>query len=386
MIPRKQFEQDLHDNMSVFPICAVLGPRQVGKTTLARLMQRSFRRSVLFDLEDPRDFERFQDLKRALDVSADLIVIDEVQRLPALFPYLRVYIDNHPEKRLLVLGGSSPDLLRQCGESLAGRIGYLELTPFSLNEVNDMPTLWFRGGYPKAYLATSSVQSDLWIKNYVTSFLERDLASLGFGADAYIMRKLWMMIAHYHGNLVNYTDLGRSLEISSPIIKKYLTILEKTFMLRILMPWHENIKKRQIKQPKVYIRDTGILHYLLGLTEADFSFHPKIGASWEGFALEEVIRCHRASAQECYFWRTQDGAELDLLIVQPGRKIGFEFKLSDRVSMTPSMRVAMADLGLDQLLVITPTLKTPYSLADGVMAMSLAEYMKTAFGLTNSSV
>jgi predicted AAA+ superfamily ATPase len=376
MLLRKSYINLIDAYSSIFPICAVIGPRQVGKTTLALEYAKKFTNVVHFDLEDPVDFEKLQNPKQFLPINKELIIIDEIQKSPHLFSYLRVFVDKNPTVFILILGSSSPDLTKQSGESLAGRIGYIELTPFSLTEVNDLSRLWSRGGYPKAYLAQTNNQALLWIKNYIASFLERDLALLGFGVDGYLMRKLWMMVAHYHANLVNYSELGRSLNLSEPTIKKYLSILEKTFMVRLLAPWHENIAKRQVKQPKIYIRDSGILHYLLGVTAESLEYHPKLGASWEGFGLEEVIRCHQAQTEDCYFWRTQDGAELDLLIVLPGKKLGFEFKLSEQTQMTPSMRIALEDLKLDQLTVITSSQSEPYRLNEKVEVISLEHYIQ----------
>ena len=375
MLDRAEYLALIESYAAVFPICAVIGPRQVGKTTLALAYAKRFVQVQYFDMEDPIDFEKMENPERFLPLDKELIIIDEIQKAAHLFTYLRVFVDKSPKIHLLILGSSSPDLQRQAGESLAGRIGYIELTPFSLFETQNLECLWERGGFPKAYLAKTTAQASLWIKNYVASFLERDLASLGFGVDAYLMRKLWMMIAHYHANLVNFSELGRSLNVSDPTIKKYLIILEKTFMIRLLAPWHENITKRQVKQPKIYIRDAGILHYLLGVNADTLLFHPKLGASWEGFALEEIIRFHKLESEACYFWRTQDGAELDLLVIQPGKKIGYEFKCGEQLKITPSMRIALKDLALQKLMVITPKQKEAFFLDEKVEVLSLEQYM-----------
>jgi predicted AAA+ superfamily ATPase len=376
MIIRKQILLQISEFASVFPVCAIIGPRQAGKTTLALEYARTFSSVLRFDLEDPTDYQRFQDPKMALQETADLIIIDEIQRIPALFPYLRVFVDQNPQAHLLILGSSSPDLLRQCGESLAGRIGYIELTPFSLEDTKNWRKLWQRGGFPKSYLAVSDSISTLWLKQYIASFLERDLALMGFGIDSFVMRTLWAMIAHYHANLVNYADLGRSLNVTDPTIKKYLLILESTFMIRLLRPWHANISKRQVKQPKVYIRDSGILHFLLGISFDPQTLHPKIGASWEGFALEEVIRAHKADRDSCYFWRTQDGSELDLLIMQPGKKMGFEFKYGEAVSLSRSLRIAQEDLQLDSLTIICASQKKSWFIAPSIEIISLEQYIE----------
>ncbi len=374
MILRKKFTNLVNSYCAIFPIVAIIGPRQVGKTTLALEYSKQFSDTMHFDLEDPVDFEKLKYPHHALPNNKQLIIIDEIQKAPELFPFLRVFVDKNPHVHLLILGSCSPDVRRQSGESLAGRVGYIELTPLSVIETGNMLRVWEKGGYPKAYLAQTEAQSQLWMKNYIASFLERDLSLLGFGVDSYLMRKLWMMIAHYHANLVNYSELGRSLNFSNPTIKKYLSILEKTFMIRLLEPWHENISKRQVKQPKVYIRDSGVLHYFLGVGSQTMHDHPKIGASWEGFALEEVIRIHRAESSDCYFWRTQDGAELDLLIVLPGKRLGFEFKFSEQVQITRSMKIALADLGLDKITLVTPYQKEPYWMGEQVEVLSLEQY------------
>jgi hypothetical protein len=354
MVLREHFLKQLVEYGGIFPICGIVGPRQCGKTTLALEYAKHFTHYHHFDCEDPQDAYLLQHPKLAFKGLKGLIIIDEIQRIPDLFPYLRVYADLNPECKILVLGSFSPDLLRQISESLAGRIGYIELTPFYKDEVGFSTKLWQRGGFPKSYLAPSDRGAHLWLRHYISTFLEKDIAAMGFKMYPEEMRKLWVMAAHYHGNLVNYSEIGRSLNLSDMTIRKYLGILEHAFMVRLLKPWHENISKRQIKNPKIFVRDSGILHTLLGISFDDLFFHPKIGASWEGFALEETIRHHQFEKEECYFWRTQDGAELDLLIYRNGKKIGFEFKYGDFVKITPSMRIALADLNLDSLTVITP--------------------------------
>ena len=281
-----------------------------------------------------------------------LIIIDEIQRQPELFPYLRVLAD-YSNKQFLILGSASGTLLRQSSESLAGRIDYIELTPFSLFEVEDVEKLWLRGGFPKSYLAKNDEYSLKWRKSYITSFIERDLPALGVSLNSTNMRKLWMMLAHCHGQLLNYSDLGRSLGITDMTVRRYMEILEQTFMIRLLQPWHENISKRQVKAPKVYIRDSGLLHALLGIEEEDWYVHPKRGISFEGFAIEEIIRKFVQQA-ECFFWRTQAGAELDLLVIKNGKLYGFEIKHSDTPEITKSMHSALQDLKLEHLYIVTP--------------------------------
>lgn len=354
MIVREHFLKQLCEYAAIFPICGIVGPRQCGKTTLALEYAKMFPRYYHLDCEDPEDAHLLHDPKLALEPLKGLVIIDEIQRMPALFPYLRVYVDRHPDCKILVLGSSSPDLLRQSSESLAGRIGYIELTPFHSEEVGLSSRLWQRGGFPKAYLASSDRVASIWLRQYISTFLEKDIAAMGFKISPEDMRKLWVMAAHYHANLVNYSEIGRSLNVSDMTIRKYLSIFEQSFMIRLLKPWHENISKRQVKNPKIFIRDSGILHSLLGVSFESLSLHPKVGASWEGFALEEIIRQNQFEKEECYFWRTHDGAELDLLVCREGKKVGFEFKYGDVIKISPSMRIALTDLNLESLTIITP--------------------------------
>ena len=336
----------------------ILGPRQCGKTTLARdyVAAQSDRRIHYFDLEDPDHLNRLADPKLALEPLEGLIVIDEIQRIPDLFPLLRVLIDRRcRSQRYLILGSASRALIRQSSESLAGRIAYLELPPFTVAETADAARLWLRGGFPPAYLAPSDADSLIWRRAYVTSFLERDLPALGVDVAAATMRRFWMMLAHWHGNVFNAAELARALDVSAPTVRRYLDILEGTFMIRTLQPWYANVRKRQVKSPKVYVRDPGVLHALLNLPDpAALRAHPGIGASWEGFALEQVIRICRADADECHFWATHTGAELDLLIVRGVRRTAFEFKYSSTPKATRSMHSAIEDLDLDRITIVYP--------------------------------
>lgn len=281
-----------------------------------------------------------------------MIVIDEIQRRPDLFPYLRILSD-YSDKKFLILGSSSGDLLRQSAESLTGRIDYIELTPFNLSEVEFLEKHWLYGGFPKSYLS-SYAASLKWRKNYIISFIERDLPNIDVNLNSATMWKLWVFLSHYHGQLVNYSDIGRAIGVSDMTIRRYLDILSKTFMIRLLEPWHENISKRQVKAPKVYIRDSGFFHSTLGVSEKDWHIHPKKGASFEGYAIEEIIR-RIGSEAKFYFWRTQVGAELDLYVIKDDKKIGFEIKLSDAPEVTKSMTSALHDLNLDHLYIITPS-------------------------------
>lgn len=350
IVVRDPFLKKIQASFEVFKICAVLGPRQCGKTTLARQFTNSITDPIyFFDLEDPSHLDQLQNPKTALDPLNGLIVIDEIQRRPDLFPYLRVLSD-YSDKKFLILGSSSGDLLRQSAESLTGRIDYVELTPFNLSEVESFDKHWFYGGFPKSYLS-SYTTSLKWRKNYITSFIERDLPSLDIGLNSPTMWKLWTILSHYHGQLVNYSDIGRAIGVSDMTIRRYLDVLSKTFMVRLLEPWYENISKRQVKAPKVYIRDSGLFHSTIGANEKDWHIHPKKGASFEGYVIEEIIRKIGSDAR-FYFWRTQAGAELDLYVIKDGKKIGFEIKLSDAPDITKSMTIALNDLDLDHLYII----------------------------------
>lgn len=329
---------------------ALVGPRQCGKTTLARqLLEMSS--PNYFDLEDEADLARLENASFALGSLTGLVVIDEVQRRPDLFPVLRVLLDRPDNAaQFLILGSASPDLLRQSSETLAGRIATIELSGFSLAEVgkDSMRALWLRGGFPRSFLAASEEESFFWRKNFSRDFLERDLGMLGIEIAPVAIGRLWKMLAHYHGQNLNNAELGRSLGMSAPTARRYVDVLSGAFMIRQLQPWFENIKKRQVKAPKIYFRDSGILHYQLGIDgESDLLQHPKIGASWEGFVIEQAIRFFNPEDQ--YFWSTQSAAELDLLMFVKGRRIGLECKFTDSPKVTASIRSAIELLNLDQL-------------------------------------
>jgi hypothetical protein len=339
------------------PVVAILGARQVGKTTLARrVAARMQGPTTFFDLEHPGDLARLADPMLALGGLRGLVVLDEVQKRPELFGTLRVLADR-PRKpaRFLILGSASPELLRQSSESLAGRIMYHELSGFSLDEVGvgKHERLWLRGGFPRSYLAPSLARSDRWREEFIRTFLERDLPQLGIGVSAPTLRRFWTMIAHYHGQTWNASEIARSFGVADTTVRHYLDILTAALVVRQLQPWFENLSKRQIKAPKLYVRDSGLLHRLLNLTtKEDLEGHPKVGASWEGFIVEQVIRHVGARPQECFFWGTHGGAELDLLIVRGRVRLGFEIKRTSAPQVTPSMRTALADLGLSRLDVI----------------------------------
>lgn len=356
---RPRYLQEIERQLEVNPVCAILGPCQVGKTTLAQEYVKRFQKEPVhrFDLENPNDLARLENPMLTLSELDDgFCIIDEIQRKPELFPILRVLVDqSQRRKKFLILGSASRELIRQSSETLAGRISYLELMPFSLEETQEIELLWLRGGFPLSFLASTEEKSFLWRQSYISTFLERDIPNLGFQIPSSQMRRFWMMLVHYHGQILNASELSKSLGISHHMVRKYLDLLNGTFMVRILSPWFENLKKRQVKSPKIYFRDSGILHALLGIqTRKELHLYPKLGSFWEGFALEEVIRQFSASMEECYFWATQGGAELDLLIFKDGKRFGFEFKYTERPQITSSMKIALEDLKLDTLYLIYP--------------------------------
>jgi predicted AAA+ superfamily ATPase len=362
-----------------FPVVAILGPRQVGKTTLARqFLARHRFRSTVFDLESHGDLAALADPVLALQPLRGLVVLDEVQRKPDLFTTLRVLADDPGgRRRFLVLGSASPDLLRQTSETLAGRIAFHELGGFALNEVgaDASERLWRRGGFPRAYLAHSEAQSLRWRQELIRTYLERDIPALGLRLPAPTLRRFWMMLAHYHGQVWNASELGRAFGVAHTTVQRYLDVLTQTFMVRQLPSWHENVGKRQVKAPKIYLRDTGLLHALLGLgTRGDLYVHPKLGASWEGFALEGVITRLGARPEECFFWATHTGAELDLLVIRGSRRLGFEFKRTTAPAVTRSMRVALEDLRLADLVVVHAGTRS-YVLGPRIRAVALGHLL-----------
>ncbi|MEI8295673.1 MAG: ATP-binding protein [Alphaproteobacteria bacterium] len=379
---RQSYLDAIESAFRINPICALLGPRQCGKTTASKqfIDLNIYNPVHIFDLEDPDDLKAFENPKLLLESLDGLIVIDEVQRRPELFPYLRVLVDRKPSLKILILGSASAELIRQSSETLAGRISYLEMTLFSLQEVENAQNLWVRGGFPKSYLADNDVNSFRWRQDYVRTFLEMDLPSFGFNLNPYMIRRFWLMLSDYHGNLFKASELGRSLDLNDKTVKRYLDILSGTFVVRQLQPWFVNISKRQVKSCKIYFRDSGLLHSMLNLQNfSALSTSSKVGASWEGFALEEIIRYHNADFQDCFFWATQAGAEVDLLIVQAGHKKAFEFKYTNNPSTTKSMHIAMETLGLDQLTVIIPG-NAAYFLNENIRVYGLERYLKTSQG------
>ncbi len=356
---RQVFLKKIAGAFQVTKVVAILGPRQCGKTTAAKQYletQSHFPKQNYFDLENYRDRERLSDPLLSLSSLSGLIVIDEIQRAPGLFETLRVLVDNRElDQHYLILGSASRELIAQSSETLAGRITYLELTPFMFDEIHQMDKLWIRGGYPLSVLGASDEISVAWRKGYIRTFLERDIPALGINIPPEQLRRFWMMLAHYHGNMFNASELGRSLGVSHKTMKEYADILTATFMVRQLQPWYENIGKRQVKTQKIYIRDSGIFHTLIGVNNnSDLLVNPKLGASWEGFALEQIIFHLDAQQEECYFWGTHQQAELDLLIIKNGKKLGFEIKYSAAPTLTKSMQIAKTDLALDSLTVVYP--------------------------------
>jgi hypothetical protein len=357
MIERTSHLRALTSLLRQFPVVAILGPRQIGKTTLAReFVSRRGGRATLFDLESPEDLALLADPLLALRPLKGLVVVDEVHRRPDLFASLRVLVDEPAAaRRFLVLGSASPDLLRQTSETLAGRIAYHELGGFALDEIRpqEWPCLWRRGGFPRSYLARSELLSLRWRRELIRTYLERDIPSLGLRLPAPTLRRFWMMLAHYHGQVWNASELARSFGVGHTTVRRYLDVLTETFLVRQLPSWYENIGKRQVKAPKIYIRDSGLLHALLGLgTAREIDAHPKLGASWEGFALDAVVSRLGARPEECFFWATHAGAELDLLVVRGSRRLGFEFKRTTAPAVTRSMRAALQDLRLDEIAVV----------------------------------
>jgi uncharacterized protein len=364
-----------------YPVVAILGARQIGKTTLAGELAKSQRGPVTtFDLEDPAALARLQDPALTLAPLKGLVVLDEIQRRPDLFQTLRVLADRRPVRtRFLVLGSANPSLLRQSSESLAGRIAFYELPGLSLTEVptGDVSRLWVRGGFPRAFLARHDAASYEWRQNFIRTFVERDLPQLGISISAETMRRFWTMLAHHHAQLWNSSELARAFGVADKTVRGYLDRLCDALVIRQLAPWHENLAKRQVKSPKVYVRDAGLLHALLGIpTLRDLAGHPKIGASWEGFIIDQVITQLRLRDSECYFWRTYQGAELDLLVIRGRERMGFEIKHTSAPLPTPSMRTALNDLRLDSLGVVHAGLDS-FAMSDRINAIAVTDLVGT---------
>ncbi len=390
MIERPGVLDEIRRALKRSQVVALVGPRQSGKTTLARRLVPAESLNY-FDLEDPASLARLDEPMTALAGLRGVVVIDEVQRRPDLFPVLRVLADRTPlPARYLVLGSASPALLRQSSESLAGRLETIILSGFNLVEVGvgAQTRHWIRGGFPRAFLARSLAECHAWRKQVIQTFLERDLPQLGVTIPAPALLRFWTMLAHTHGQVWNAAEPARSLGVGESTVRRYLDLLTGLFLVRQLPPWHENLGKRQVKAPKIYFRDSGMLHQLLGIrSERELLAHPKCGASWEGYALEETLKA--VQPDEAYFWATYQGAELDLFLFKRGRRLGVEFKRVDAPRLTPSMRIAMKDLRLEGLVVLHPGTAS-YPLGDRVRVMPLAalagERLDTLFPLKKTVV
>jgi predicted AAA+ superfamily ATPase len=371
MIPRPDAIERITTVFKVHPIAALLGPRQCGKTTLARMISER-EQCTYFDLENPVDLRRLSAPMSTLEELSGLVVMDEIQRRPDLFELLRVLVDRPKSPvRFLILGSASPGLIKGVSESLAGRIGFIDLSGFDLREVGTEKRhrLWIRGGFPRSFLAEDDTSSTAWREDFIRTFLERDIPQLGITIPAETLRRFWTMISHYHGQVWNAAHFARSLGTSEKTARRYLDILAGAYMVRVLPPWYENIRKRQVKAPKIYIRDSGILHALLQInTMADLQGHPKIGSSWEGFCLEQLIG--GLKTRDVYFWATHAGAELDLLVKVAGNWYGFEFKYADAPGSNRSMRIAIEDLGLEHLWIIYPG-REKYDIDKGISVLPI---------------
>jgi predicted AAA+ superfamily ATPase len=369
LIERRTDFEEIQKLIRLFPVVAILGPRQCGKTTLVETMVYDH----YFDLENPRDITRLDQPQLALEGLKGVIVIDEIQRIPDLFPLIRYLVDTQPQQKYVILGSASNNLLRQSSESLAGRIAYYHLGGFTLTDVgfDHMETLWFRGPLPRSYLAETDEESRIWRESYINTFLERDIPQLGIQIPSRTLRRFWTMLSYYHGGIINYAELGRSFGISDMTVRKYCDILEGTYMIRILLPWHANIGKRLVKRPKIYLRDSGLFHSLISIdTERQLLSHNKLGVSWEGFALENVSRAIGKENHSLYFWSTHAGAEIDLFWQKGGKNWGIEFKYVDAPHITKSMKVAMEDLDLATLWIVYPG-RESYRLAEDIKVMPL---------------
>ncbi len=375
LIDRKTDRSRLIKLISVFPVTVILGPRQCGKTTLAKTLDAD----AYFDLENPQDLVRLEHPQLALEDLTGLIVIDEIQRLPDLFTLLRYLVDQGKNRKFVILGSASRDLIRQSSESLAGRIAYLQLGGFRLSDIDPgaIKNLWWRGGLPRSFLSASDDESLLWRSQYMTTFLERDIPQLGITIPARTLRRFWIMLSHYHAHILNYAEMGRSFGVSDMTIRKYCDILEGTFMIRILQPWFVNIGKRLVKRPKLYLRDSGLFHALQSIETPDQLYaSPRLGASWEGFALDCVCRTLEKEDGDLYFWNTHAGAELDLFWQARGQSWGVEFKYEDAPRLTRSMKTAVEDLKLEQLWVVYPG-KAAYPLTEKIRVIPLADVRDT---------
>lgn len=377
MIDRQGYLATIRSRLEDYPVVALPGPRQAGKTTLARMLTDGSSGTEIhhFDLESPSDLARLGNPELVLSHLHGLIILDEIQRIPELYPVLRVLADR--PARFLILGSASPSLLKGASETLAGRISFIDVSGFSLTEVGDehLHKRWWRGGFPRSFLARNDGTARQWHEDFFRTFLERDIPQSGIHIPAMTLRRFWTMVAHYHGQILQVSELARSIGTSEPTARRYLDILCGTYVVRQLPPWFENLRKRQVKAPKIYIRDSGVLHALLNITDRSaLESHPKLGASWEGFALEQILSI--TGDRDAYFWATHGGAELDLLVFRNDQRIGFEFKYNERPTTTKSMMIALSDLGLDHLYVIHPG-KHTFPLSETITAATLPDVLMT---------
>lgn len=380
MLDRAHHRRNITGLLAESPVVAILGPRQVGKSTLAREIAAKWRRgpTTYFDLESDADLRRLAEPEHALAPLRGLVIVDEVQRRPELFPSVRVLADR-PRRpaRFLMLGSASPQLLKQSSETLAGRIAFYELPGLSLEEVGsaNLRRLWLRGGFPRSYVPRSTPDSARWRRDFIRTFLERDLLQLDVRAPSTALRRLWSMLAHVHAQTLNWSELGRSMGVSDTTVRSYVDTLEGALVVSTLKPWHENISKRQVKAPKVFVRDSGLLHTLLDIDRPeDLDGHPRVGASFEGFGIQQVVHRLGARPEQCFYWATHAGAELDLLVVAGKRRMGYEFKLG-APGTTASIRVALQDLRLDSLDVIHSG-SDSYPLADRIRAVAAGRILE----------
>lgn len=375
MILRKRYINLLEKAIGRSPATALLGPRQCGKTTLAKVLAKTFETHYL-DLESPADLARLQNPQLFLEPLRGLVVIDEVQRRPDLFPLLRVLADREDSPaRFLLLGSASPSLLKHASDSLAGRLEFVDITGFGLDEVGiqEAEKLWLRGGFPRSFLAGTNEDSLAWRENFIRTFLQKDIPQLGIAIPEPALRRFWTMLAHYHGQILNTSELGRALGISDKTVRRYLDILTQTFMVRQLQPWYENISKRQVKSPKIYLRDSGLFHSLMSITDKKTLWgHPKIGASWEGFMLEQLLQRIQG---EAYFWAAHSGGEIDLVIISRGKKFGVEFKWSEKPSATRSLHSAKKELSIEKVWLVYPG-KVSFPLTEDIEALPVSSLDK----------
>ena len=355
MIERKGYINRVKKAISRSPIVALLGPRQCGKTTLARMIC-DHQPSTYFDLESQTDLRRLVNPEMILASLQDLVVIDEIQTKPDLFATLRVVVDKPENKcHFLILGSASPHIIRRVSETLAGRVEFVDMAGFDVSELGmkSWKQLWTRGGFPRSFLARNDQDSFVWREGFIRTFLQRDIPQLGINIPAPAMRRFWTMLAHYHGQMWNASRIGSALGINDKTARSYLDILTQTYMIHQLQPWYENIQKRQVKSPKIYFRDTGLLHSLLDLRDFyTVTGHPQVGASWEGFAMEQIIR--KTNPSQVYYWATYSGAELDMFMIVNGKRYGIEFKFNEAPDKTKSMAIAIESLKLDKLLIVYP--------------------------------